>query len=279
MAWVVPVVMGAAAIYGSISGNNAKKKQAQEAAGLQNKYNSDYMTGLQKYIQYMQGLGPQTTTMHGSTTSTPFVTKEFAPLVGQQKDILSRRLASGGLPAGYAETGLRAINESYAGAEADIGNAIARSGVPNSGIQAAMLANPASRARAGEMADFRAGLPLKARDMQSQDLQMAQTLSSIFGKGEKSVTNSSTTSPAPMLNMGAFLPPGPNRGTETGISTSGEAVSSAAGALGMMYGSGMFGGGGGGGGAMKGTTPGPWATGYQMPQQNSLPPWLSGGVY
>lgn len=242
------LIGGGLNLLGGLLGGKQKNDQANAQAKVQNRYLDDYKAGQNNFLDYFKGLGPQTSTSTStgnsnsvtngsfsnqgntanSSVSNPFVTSEFSPLVGMTKNILERRLAGpDGLPPGFAESAIRGINDSYAGADQSAANAAARFGV--SGPQALALAAPSQRARAGQIADFRANMPLQARSLQNQDIQMAQTLASIFGKGEQSnsmgtsnqtgtnrsntsgstTSNSSNTGPAPIAPMAAFLPPGP----------------------------------------------------------------------
>ena len=132
---VAAAIPAAAGMVGGLLQQRAQNKQKKEEAALWNQYLQKYGQAQQQALgglaaQGYNPFGPQTTTSTGTSTGTtfgeslsdiaPYITPEFAPLVGQVRGTLERRTAGPGatLPAGYVETGIRGINESYAPAEA-----------------------------------------------------------------------------------------------------------------------------------------------------------------
>ncbi len=168
--------------------------------------------------------GPQVTTsaMEGTSsfqeTTKPFITPEYKPLAGLQRAMVERRLTSPtGLPSGFAETGVRAINESAAGGTSRLRDFARRRGLDFESLQ---IGDPGERARRGQIADFRAGLPLQARALQTQDLGLAQSILEAFGRGTKrrgksrtSQTGTVTGPPDYSAIAGLLLPPGPQAAT------------------------------------------------------------------
>lgn len=206
-------------------------KEAKAQAKAQADYLKQYGTGQQRYLDYLQGLGPRTTTETGGETgestgfestdmlTAPEVSAQFSPLVERMNQIASQRLAGpgAGLPPGYAENAVRAINESFAPQEAAERNRAAQLGLPSGAVGPV---SAAGRAKAGQIATLRGELPLKAREMETEDIGLAQQLANIFGKGTRQRgTRTSretrtgqrfgtTVGPAPVAPMQAFLPAG-----------------------------------------------------------------------
>src|SRR3990172_2817140 len=142
---VAAAIPAAAGMGGGLLQQRAQNKQKKEEAALWNQYLQKYGQAQQQALgglaaQGYNPFGPQTTTSTGTSTGTtfgeslsdiaPYITPEFAPLVGHVRGTLERRTAGPGatLPAGYVETGIRGINESYAPAEAGLRNLAARRG-------------------------------------------------------------------------------------------------------------------------------------------------------
>lgn len=266
MSFLVPAIAGGASFLSSILGSNAQNKAAKQNADLYNNWLKQYMgTGQNLYGQAQAAgwnpFGPQTSTSMGQTSGTsatqggrtysnrPIITEEYAPLDALMRQIMTGRLTSGtGLPQGYAESQARAINESYAGADAAARNAAARRGL--SAEQTYATASPSNVARAGALADMRAQLPLLARQLQNEDVAMTQGLQSAFGRGEKGqerswqtgqkteTTSGSRTDPFGASDlaalMGILAPPQPFQSGATGISTVGAGIDSLGALLGFL---------------------------------------------
>jgi hypothetical protein len=251
-------IAGGAALLGSILSNKSAGNAQDKNAQLYNQYLQHYGQGQQGYLDYLKGLGPQTSTSSSSGTSTtsgvstsdvaPYVTPQFSGLVDLAKGVLTSRLSGpGGLPAGYAETGIRDINQASSGAMQAVSNLAARRGL--SGVQAAALATPIQTARAAQVGSFQANLPIQAKELQTQDVGLASQLASMFGRGQRGVTTNrsttnfnqfgSLTAPPPIAPLGAFLPPGPGT-AGTGFSAGAGDMTSLAGILNWLRGQGLF---------------------------------------
>jgi len=243
---LIPVIAGGASLLSSIFSNRAKNKQAKEQSDLYNNWLRQYQqTGQNLFSQAQAGgwnpFGPQTSTHTGSTSSRgggsqsysnrPVITGEYQGIDALMRNIMTGRLSNpSSLPAGYASNRARGINESYEGADAAARNLAAKRGL--SGEQTYAVASPANRARAGELADMRGEIPLLERQMQNEDIQMAQALQAAFGRGEVGQSQSSTwnegqtsgsqTNPFSASDLSALFsilrPPSPQQGSQTGQS-------------------------------------------------------------
>lgn len=202
--------------------------------------------------------GPRTTTSSGRSQSTtsedmltaPEIAEQFRPDIANVQNILRRRLAGpgAGMPAGYAETGARGINESFAPALQEEQNRAAKLGGSLGPVSAA------GRARAGKLADFRASIPLKARELETEDIGLSERLAQTFGLGSRrrgtsstfGTTSGSQTGPADVGNIMGLLQMLSPQARQL---VQRPATPSAAGAgigTGLSTLSSMFGGGGGG---------------------------------
>ena len=264
---VAAAIPAAAGMVGGLLQQRAQNKQKKEEAALWNQYLQKYGQAQQQALgglaaQGYNPFGPQTTTSTGTSTGTtfgeslsdiaPYITPEFAPLVGQVRGTLERRTAGPGatLPAGYVETGIRGINESYAPAEAGLRNLAARRGVS---AETYLTGSPVARGRAADIAKFRAQVPLTERELQNQDLQLATAISEVFGKGQRGrTTTRGTTSmaeartgtmPPNIQSLLALLtPPAPMQGQQTGTSGLGSGLSGLGELIAYLQGQGGFGG-------------------------------------
>lgn len=246
MGWLIPAIAGGASLVSGILGNKAKNNQAQANADLYNNWLKNYQqTGQNLMGQATAGgwnpYGPKTSTSQsqgttssqggGSYSNRPVITSEYQPLDALMRGIMTNRLSGGSsLPQGYAESGIRGINESYEGADQAARNMAARRGL--SGEQTYAIASPANRARAGQIADFRANMPLLERQMQNEDIGITQGLQSAFGRGEAgnssqwsngtSSNYGTQTSPFTASDlsslMGVLAPPSPYQSGKTGTS-------------------------------------------------------------
>lgn len=254
----IPIASTVGGVASALLGERAKSNQAKESSGLYNDWLKQYMnTGQGLYQQAQAGgwnpFGPQTSTSTSSTTggsstsfkNNPFITENYKPLDELMRGIMTGRLSGGSsLPAGYASNAARGINESYEGADAAARNLAARRGL--SGEQTYAVASPASRARAGALADMRGSLPLLERQMQNEDIGITQGLQSAFGTGQEGRSNTSSwsqgqgsqTNPFSASDLSALMqilaPPSPMQGSQTGTSSVGTGLSSLAGLLGFL---------------------------------------------
>ena len=270
-ALLLPGISAGASLLSGLFGNRARNNQAKEQADLYNNWLRQYQqTGQGLYQQAQAGgwnpFGPQTSTSTSSTTggsstsfrNNPFITENYKPLDELMRGIMTGRLSGGSsLPAGYASNAARGINESYEGADAAARNLAARRGL--SGEQTYAVASPASRARAGALADMRGSLPLLERQMQNEDIGITQGLQSAFGTGQEGRSNTSSwsqgqgsqTNPFSASDLSALMrvlaPPSPQQGSQTGTSGVATGLDSLAGLLGFLSSQQGMGGGGGGG--------------------------------
>jgi hypothetical protein len=156
----------------------------------------------------------------GQQASTPTLDPAYSPLQQALLPIVQRRLAGGGLPPGFESSGVSAINSTFGASDRAANQDLVRRGLARSPV-AATGATTRREARTGAIASFRAGLPLIAQDLESQNIEQANRI----------------------LNQGR----GVTTTTEGGGGAAGFATNAAS-MLGYLYGKGKFGGGGGGGG-------------------------------
>lgn len=269
-AFILPAIAGGASLISGLFGNKAKNDQAKEQADLYNNWLKQYQqTGQGLYNQAQQAgwnpFGPQVSTSSNTGTTTgstssrgggtysnrPQITQEYQPLDELMRGIMTGRLTGGSsLPQGYASSAARGINESFAGADAAARNLAARRGL--SGEQTYAVASPAASARAGQLADMRAQLPLLERQMQNEDISMTQGLQSAFGRGEtgqntnwqtgtsqsQSQNQGTSSNPFGASDLSALMsvlaPPSPQQGSKTGTSGIATGMDSLAGLLGFL---------------------------------------------
>ncbi len=196
-------------IGGKQARNDANKRYRnaqQQVKGYQDEYRN-YQQMLQGSLGQNPNLfGPQTTTTTSSQEQainqlvSPEMSAEYSPMAGMLRQAYEGRLKRGtALPPGYAERQVANISAVYAPEEQAVRNMAARQGVSADTL---MLGSPTSRARAGQIADFQANLPLMERQMQNEDLAGAQGLAAQFGlgqrtKGRTTGTGTSTTTGGP----------------------------------------------------------------------------------
>jgi hypothetical protein len=140
-----------------------------------------------------------TTGDYGSTsrtsseqTTNPFLTAEYGPLGDLMRGVIESRLRSGsGLPAGYEQQGIRAINDTSAGVNTALQDKLTSAGLLGGPAEAVLTAN-AENSRGRSIADFRSQLPLVSRQLQNEDVNMASMLANLFGKGSRTVGSSLT---------------------------------------------------------------------------------------
>lgn len=162
----------------------------------------------------------------GTTTSTPTLDPQYKPLQDMILPSITKRLSNPqGLPAGYLENGIQAINESYRDASMGLDNDLTARGLGTSPA-AALPTTMMQRGRASDIAKFRNSSAMMGRQMENEDL--ATALSALqFGRGTtSSTTGGGTTS---------------STGTGGGGSLLGGALEGLAPALGWLMGSGAFG--------------------------------------
>lgn len=269
--FLIPLILAAVGAGSSYLKNRAAGKAAEEQQMLYNQWLQNRQNGVNDLIEQLSGngfnpFGAQTTTSSGTslsnsvqnllsqTSTKPVVTPEYKELEGKFKGVVDSRLnRPTALPPGYIERQVAGINQAFAGTDAAVRNAAARKGL--SGAQTFGIAQPGQTARAGKIADFLSTVPLTERDLQNQDVAMAEDLTRTFGLGSESTTKSTgktttagttnNTLTAPP-NLGALaslvLPPGPFAGNQTGVSTIGQTGTDLAGLLALLWSNGAFGG-------------------------------------
>lgn len=235
----VQLAPAAAAVVGTVfnwlsgkSQANAQKAYNNLTADLHNKWLATRDTQVKGILDELKArgqdlYGPSVTTSTGSSTSnqttnysdeeTPTLSPEYQNLANLQKSLVERRLSSPtGLPAGYEQAGIGAINQSAQAGLNDIDN-LARS----RGLSADVLkiGNPAERSRLQQIAQFRVETPLKARALQTEDLGIAESLlQKWMGRKRKGTSNTrgstnqtqTTTGPADYSAIANLvLSPGP----------------------------------------------------------------------
>lgn len=149
-----------------------------------------------RYLQQLQSaitgsgydfMAPKTTTQQSTTrtdqTVTPETTAAYMNLDALARGILEKRLTAGGaLPPGYAVTGAQDISRSYDAARTQAANVAAAHGY--GGAQATAAATPIAVAQAGDLAKFRANLPLAERQMTTEDLAAEAQRQAQFGTAQ-----------------------------------------------------------------------------------------------
>ncbi len=227
----IPIAIGVAKVASSIFSWLSKKKQADKekaynnmVAQLHNEWLATRSTEvkgiLDELLKRGQDIfGPQVSTQTGTQsfaeTETPTLAAEYQPMAALQRAIVERRLSSPtGMPAGYEQTGIEAIN---AGAE---GARVARENIARArGISADVLkvGDPNERARQAQIASFRANLPLQAEQRQAEGVQLAESiLQKGIGrkrKGSSSMYGTTTAPPDYSAIAGLLLTPGPKAAT------------------------------------------------------------------
>lgn len=236
----IPIAMGAVSVVGSIMKWLSNKKQAEaqkEYNNLTAKLHNDWLNTrsqeskaiLDELLRQGTNLfGPQTSTGTSNSVSntdfteeeTPTITPEYQPMAGLQRTLVERRLSSPtALPAGFKETGMAAINATHKGALNDLQNLARRRGVSADTL---VIGSPAEQDRRRQLAEFQVQLPLQERELQNQDIGLAQNILQAFGRGSKrqgqsrTVQRGSSTATTPP-NISALadllLTPGPRAAT------------------------------------------------------------------
>lgn len=113
-------------------------------------------------------------------STTPTLDPAMQPLQNQVLQMIQARLAHpSGVPAGYVGSGIRDLN-----ASADAGRQATENALTSRGLGTSPIAGHAdlmsNLARAGSIGRFRADVPRVARQLQNQDLGLANT---VLGQG------------------------------------------------------------------------------------------------
>ena len=261
--WIAAASL-AVSLYGSYKQSKARGDALDEQKRLWNEFlAARQKAGADILDRLIQGgndpFGPQTTRQSSSTQGTsssstssrsstrPVITPEYKKLEGMFRGLMEGRLARpSALPPGYAERGVKDINASFTGGEAALRNVAARRGL--SGEQTFGAGMPIQTARARGISDFLVDVPLKERELQTQDISLAGQLAQMFGLGSdtnttsnttgrsSSLTNSTMTTPPNISDLIALLmPPNPMGGPQGSNSVAGDTANALALALMQFY--------------------------------------------
>ena len=179
--------------------------------------------------QTQQQTGTQTGTMAQTITPT------LSPASQALQDLLVQQYTGRlgeGLPAGFEQRGVSAINQTFQPGLAGIESMLAQRGLSGSPVAANVLGQANIR-RLGEIGSFRAGIPALEEQLTSQRLRDLSALFGIMPRGQ-TVTGETTGTTA---GSGEFVYPG---------SALGSGLQDIGGTLGLFAGLGLFGGDGGG---------------------------------
>lgn len=168
-------------------------------------------------------------TQNINRTITPFVTGEYAPGANLVRMALENRVRfPAQFPQGALANAITSTNRTYDVAEGALLNRLSAMGLTSSPAATVPLATLA-RGRTSDIAQFRNNLPMMQREMQTQDLQLLQSLIQTLGLGQreqgKITTSGTSTTKGSSSGSGSgprFDPQGPlsymqmmqqNRGT------------------------------------------------------------------
>lgn len=250
-AWVIPAIAAVVGAVGSWMKNRAAGKSVAEQQALYNAYLAARAAGVKDIIANLAArgtdvFGPQVNTREGtasqqSTTqqsATPTITAAYAPLEAKLREIIGGRLALETAPvAGAAEQKARYINQTFAAALSNERNRTARTGVKP-------LVSDVNSRRAGALADVLPDVERERRGRQTEDIGLASALAQAFGRGMDSTgstvgsgssTDMYTSPPNFSALMALLLPPGPQAGAQTGVSTLGGGIGDAAAIFAQLY--------------------------------------------
>lgn len=198
------IIGGGVGALASALGQRSQNKQQERQYEDTQRQVQDYERRYREYQDMLRGalggnaaiFGPQTTTSTGTSTMSgstmPVITPEFQKLSGQMRGLVEGRLARGtSLPPGYRQMLEREIVDAYRPQEAALRNVAAQRGVSPDVL---MVGSPLERARAAQMGDVAAKLPLLQRQLQTEDIGLGQALTAAFGRGEKTRSTSSSQS-------------------------------------------------------------------------------------
>lgn len=152
------------------------------------------------------GGSSSTSSTNYNKTSMPFILPEYSGLMGTLRKQMEARLAGGGLPKGFEESGLRAIGDTYRGGEQAVQNQMIGRGLLGSPAEATAFAQQFALPRLGEMSGFRANLPLQERQFKNEDWGMLTQLLEMFGKGQKESGSSTTNATSKSSGGGGGMP-------------------------------------------------------------------------
>lgn len=123
----------------------------------------------------------------GTSKTTPTLDPAYEGLQNSLMPLITNRLNNPtGLPAGYESEGVSAINRTFDAGRQGTENDLVARGLDRSPVGASAV-QAGNNARLGSIAQFRSGLPMVARDMQNQDLELAMRMLGM-GRGTSTTT-------------------------------------------------------------------------------------------
>lgn len=130
-------------------------------------------------------------TQRQTTTTTPTMDPAYGPLQQMLIDAARARLQTPtALPAGYEAGGVNTINRTFDLASQNAENTATSRGLSTSPAGGGVLER-LNNARAGQIGQFRSGLPLIERDLRNQDMDLTSRLLN-FGRGSTSTGDGSS---------------------------------------------------------------------------------------
>lgn len=148
------------------------------------------------------GIGGALINKGGSSTS-PTLDPQYSPLQSKLLSLVQSRLETNGLPKGFEEAGVGAINNTADVAKRASDQSLVRRGLATSPVAATVDAQN-TRARVGQVGQFRAGLPLIAQQLQTQDLGLANDVVR-QGRGTTTETSSGGGAAGAATNLASML--------------------------------------------------------------------------
>lgn len=144
-----------------------------------------------------------TNTSTNTATSTPTLSPAYQGLQDAILPMVTKRLSSPtGLPPGYLENGLQAINETHDAVKMGLDNDLTSRGLGTSPVAGNVMGTFA-RGRATDISKFRNSLPGLEREYQNDDLAQALSVMN-FGKGNTMSSTGNSTGTATGEAEGAF---------------------------------------------------------------------------
>lgn len=147
---------------------------------------------------------------HGSgshQTQTTGIDPRYQPFENSLLKTIQARMANGGLPEGYNESGIAAINRASAGGMQSLQNRLTSLGIGGSPSVLGAGTTALEEGRIGNIGRFLAEAPLKGVELQNQNIQLALSL---LGLNRQTTTTGTTGEQNPLaagLNVAAGLAP------------------------------------------------------------------------
>lgn len=140
--------------------------------------------------------------LSNKSSTTPTLDPTYSPLQQQMLKLLQGRLSGpSALPAGLETGGVRSINNTFDVAKQTSDQSLVRRGLATSPV-AATVDTARNNERAGAVGTFRAGLPLIAQQLQTQDLGLAN---SALAQGRGTQTESGGGAAGAATNLSQFM--------------------------------------------------------------------------